>query len=75
MLLTAPANVTLSCGNNSMVTAAPVGLMKLKLPLVRDCNVTSSIARGTNVTTFAPAGFQFKTQPSSYNFNAFTAAQ
>lgn len=74
VLLTAPANVTLTCGNSTSVAAAPAGLTKLKLPLQQDCNATSAIARGANVTTFAPAGLHFQLNPPSYNFNAFVAA-
>ncbi|OJT10982.1 Glucan endo-1,3-alpha-glucosidase agn1 [Trametes pubescens] len=74
-LLTAPANVTLSCGSTSQTTLVPAGLAKLKLKLNATCAVKAAVARGGNTTlSLAPAGFSFNMHPSSYNFNAFVAA-
>lgn len=74
-LLTAPANVTLSCGSTSQTTLVPAGLAKLKLKLSANCAVKAVVARsGKTALSFAPAGFTFNTHPSSYNFNAFVAA-
>ena len=75
MQLTAPATVTLACGSASASTAAPAGTSWLKLAFpAADCAVTSAIARGGAVSTFAPSGFQYSLSPPSYNFNAFVAA-
>ncbi|KAI0353317.1 hypothetical protein OH77DRAFT_1407081 [Trametes cingulata] len=74
-LLTAPANVTLSCGSSSQKTLVPAGLSKLKLKLSASCSVKATVMRNsTTALSFAPAGFNFNTRPSSYNFNAFVAA-
>lgn len=74
-LLSAPADVTLSCGPTSQKTAVPAGASKLKLRLSTDCSVRAVVTRGTNTAVnFAPPGFSFSTRPPSYNFNAFVAA-
>ncbi|KAH9945573.1 glycoside hydrolase family 71 protein [Amylocystis lapponica] len=75
VLLTAPANVTLTCGTTTQKTSAPAGLTKLKLPLTKNCSVQATVVRGsTTSVNFVPAGFTFSTSPPSYNFNAFVAA-
>lgn len=72
---TAPANVSLACGNTSASALVPAGLTKFKLPLVSNCSVNATIARSSQtVLSFAPAGYNFNTTPPSYNFNAFVAA-
>ncbi|CDO69094.1 Glycoside Hydrolase Family 71 protein [Trametes cinnabarina] len=74
-LLTAPANVTLSCGSSSQTTRVPAGLSKLKLRLSADCAVKALVTRNaTAALAFSPAGFSFTTRPRSYNYNAFVAA-
>ncbi|KAI0763934.1 glycosyl hydrolase family 71-domain-containing protein [Trametes elegans] len=76
-LLTAPANVTISCGRAAVRTAlVPAGLAKLKLPLpAAGCSVEAAVTRGAKtVLSFAPAGFTYNTRPAAYNFNAFVAA-
>ncbi|KAI0711667.1 glycoside hydrolase family 71 protein [Earliella scabrosa] len=73
--LTAPANVTLSCGTSSQRTVVPAGVSKLKLPLSTNCAVKAVVVRGSNTTVnMAPAGFNYSTRPTAYNFNAFVAA-
>lgn len=72
--LTAPANVTLTCGPSTSTTRVPAGTTKLKLPLTANCAVSSTITRGAKNTTFAPSGMVFSTTPATYNFNAFVAA-
>ncbi|KAK7689418.1 hypothetical protein QCA50_007210 [Cerrena zonata] len=74
-ILSAPANVTQTCGNSTSTTAVPAGLSKLKLPLMTNCSVKVVVNRGnTTSLTFEPTGFNFSTSPPSYNFNAFVAA-
>ncbi|TFK85418.1 glycoside hydrolase family 71 protein [Polyporus arcularius HHB13444] len=74
-LLTAPANVTLTCGSSTQRTLVPAGLSKLKLKLSTSCAVNATVARGASTPVqFSPAGFNFSVRPPSYNFNAFVAA-
>ena len=74
-LLTAPANVTLTCGSSTQRTEVQAGVAKLKLKLTSSCAVNATVARGVRTPLqFAPAGFNFSVQPPSYNFNAFVAA-
>ncbi|RPD65177.1 glycoside hydrolase family 71 protein [Lentinus tigrinus ALCF2SS1-6] len=74
-LLTAPANVTLTCGPSTQKTVVPAGLSKLKLRLSSSCAVNATVARGGGAPVqFSPAGFNFSVTPPSYNFNAFVAA-
>ncbi|OSD07718.1 glycoside hydrolase family 71 protein [Trametes coccinea BRFM310] len=74
-LLTSPANVTLSCGTSSQTTQVPAGLAKLKLRLSTNCAVKAVVTRNSaTVLSFSPAGFNFNTRPSLYNYNAFVAA-
>ncbi|EGN94676.1 glycoside hydrolase family 71 protein [Serpula lacrymans var. lacrymans S7.3] len=75
-LLTSTADVTLSCGSTTQTfTSLPAGANKLQLPFTTDCSVSGTIARnGVNSVDFTPAGFDFQTDPTLYNFNAFVAA-
>lgn len=74
-MLTLPSDVTLSCGSSQEVFSLPAGLIKLQLALIESCSVRASIVRnGKTVLDFFPAGFNFNTNPSTYNFNAFVAA-
>ncbi|KAJ7449251.1 glycoside hydrolase family 71 protein [Mycena latifolia] len=75
VLLAAPADVVLQCGSTRQTWGLPSGLAKLKLPLTTACSVTAFVLRGDNSDMmFSPAGFDFRTDPSTYNFNAFVAA-
>ncbi|KAJ6582853.1 glycoside hydrolase family 71 protein [Mycena sp. CBHHK59/15] len=75
VLLKSPAQVILSCGTSSTSVALSSGLFKLQLPLISACGVTTSILRNnTSALSFSPLGFNFRTNPSTYNFNAFVAA-
>ncbi|CAL1709944.1 unnamed protein product [Somion occarium] len=75
VLLTSPAQVTLSCGPSIQSFSAGAGLSKFKLPLTASCSVSSHIVRnGLTTLNFAPSGFNFNTNPPSYNFNSFVAA-
>ncbi|KAL0951577.1 hypothetical protein HGRIS_008259 [Hohenbuehelia grisea] len=75
VLMTAPADVTLTCGPSTQTTHVQAGLSKLKLPLTATCDVSSVVSRnGGQVLSFRPDGFHFNTNPPSYNFNAFVAA-
>jgi len=76
-LMTAPANVTLSCGTSSQQFAVPKGVSKLKMPLATtsSCDISATVIRKTiGILKFRPTGFVFNSQPPSYNFNAFVAA-
>ncbi|KAF7301311.1 hypothetical protein MIND_00696200 [Mycena indigotica] len=74
-MLTAPAQLTATCGSSRLSTTLPAGLSKFQLPLVSTCNVVVTLARSNSVfINFAPSGFTFRTDPPSYNFNAFVAA-
>ncbi|KAI0635462.1 glycoside hydrolase family 71 protein [Trametes polyzona] len=75
-LLTAPANVTLSCGSTSQTTQVSAGLSKLKLKFPSaNCAVKAVVTRNsTTALNFAPQGFNYNTRPPSYNFNAYVAA-
>ncbi|KAI8970639.1 glycoside hydrolase family 71 protein [Trametes punicea] len=74
-LLTAPANVTLSCGTSSQTTRVPAGLSKLKLQLSANCAAKATVVRNSKTAlSFSPAGFSFNMHPPSYNYNAFVAA-
>ena len=60
---------------NSQTFSVGGGLSKLKLPLSSTCSVSSRVTRsGFTTLDFAPSGFDFKTNPPSYNFNAFVAS-
>ncbi|KAI0327727.1 glycoside hydrolase [Cubamyces sp. BRFM 1775] len=73
-LLTAPANVTLSCGTSSQTTQVPAGLSKLKLKLSANCAAKATVMRNkATALSLSPKGFNFNTHPQSYNFNAFVA--
>ncbi|KDQ55491.1 glycoside hydrolase family 71 protein [Jaapia argillacea MUCL 33604] len=75
VLLTAPAQVQLSCGTTRNTYTVPAGLSRLQLPFSQSCSVQASVIRDDLTTlTLAPNGFNFQTNPSSYNFNAFVAA-
>ncbi|KAJ7083617.1 glycoside hydrolase family 71 protein, partial [Mycena belliarum] len=74
-MLTAPADVVLECGDKRESWSLPAGLAKLKLPLTTSCSVRAAVKRGDDSDmTFVPAGFDFRTDPPNYNFNAFVAA-
>ncbi|KAJ7720281.1 glycoside hydrolase family 71 protein [Mycena maculata] len=76
VVLTAPAQVTLTCGASRASAALSAGLSKMKLPLdPSTCSVTASVSRNNKIVlTFTPSGFNFSTNPPTYNFNAFVAA-
>jgi hypothetical protein len=75
VLLTAPAQIRLTCGLSASTQMLPAGLNKLGLLLSGDCTVKAEIWRaGTLGLQFIPSGFAFRKNPSSYNFNAFVAA-
>ncbi|KZT21896.1 glycoside hydrolase family 71 protein [Neolentinus lepideus HHB14362 ss-1] len=75
VLLTAPAEVRLTCGDSVEETSLPGGAAKVRIPLVHDCNPSATIYRGgVNSLHFAPDGFEFRTNPRNYNFNAYVAS-
>ncbi|KAJ7148706.1 glycoside hydrolase family 71 protein [Mycena crocata] len=75
VMLTDPAEVVLQCGDTREKWTVPSGLSKLKLPLKTTCAVTAFVRRGDkSVIEFSPRGFEFRTDPPTYNFNAFVAA-
>ncbi|KAJ7148702.1 glycoside hydrolase family 71 protein [Mycena crocata] len=75
VLLTSPAQFTFSCGSSKRTAALYGGISKLQLPLSSACSVAASIARDNRtVLDFTPAGFKFRADPPSYNFNAFVAS-
>ncbi|KAJ6535999.1 glycoside hydrolase family 71 protein [Mycena vulgaris] len=74
-LLAAPADVALQCGSTHQKWSVPAGLSKVKLALATTCSVTAFVLRGDESDViFSPPGFEFRTDPPMYNFNAFVAA-
>ncbi|GJE92329.1 glycoside hydrolase family 71 protein [Phanerochaete sordida] len=72
--LTSPATVTLTCGPSALTAPLPAGTSKLRLALVAECDVASSVTRGGQSVAFKPEGMHFSTAPAAYNFNAFVVA-
>ncbi|KAL0959330.1 hypothetical protein HGRIS_014591 [Hohenbuehelia grisea] len=75
VFLTAPADVTLSCGPSVKTMRVAAGVTKVMLPLVATCDVQAKVVRTNKVVVdHKPQGFRFRTDPPSYNFNAFVSA-
>ncbi|KAJ7449258.1 glycoside hydrolase family 71 protein [Mycena latifolia] len=75
VLLKSPAQFTISCGSSRNSVELSAGLNKVQLSLSYTCSVAASISRrNISVINFTPSGFTFRTDPPSYNFNAFVAA-
>ncbi|EGN97109.1 glycoside hydrolase family 71 protein [Serpula lacrymans var. lacrymans S7.3] len=72
--LATPGNVVLTCGSTTETWQLSSGVSKLKLPLSSSCSVQASISKdGVTTLKLNPPGFDFSTNPPSYNFNAFVA--
>ncbi|TFK34633.1 glycoside hydrolase [Crucibulum laeve] len=83
--LTAPADLSISCGPSNTGGSFPAGISKLSLDVsqnamtaIDSCQVTTLLMRnGQTVINYVPAGMQWKRQVEGgkgYNFNAFVGA-
>ena len=75
VMLARPAHVELTCGSSRLSVNLNDGVNKIRLPLVDECSVHILVTRdGMNTIDFSPPGYNFRKNPPTYNFNAFSAA-
>jgi len=74
-MLSRPSHVELKCGSSRLSVNLNAGVNKIRLQLVDDCSVSIVVTHdGVKTIDFAPPGYNFRKNPSKYNFNAFVAA-
>ncbi|KAL5523926.1 hypothetical protein ACEPAG_8099 [Sanghuangporus baumii] len=74
VLVTSPAEVTLSTKSTNKTVSVKEGLTQLSLPLKAGDTMSASLSRNNQIAVqLVPNNFTFEGSPQTYNFNAFAS--